>query len=419
MKQNSFINRTKIILALAGLVSLTANAGLGPPPSPPDINFAVAQLDEADLPITIAAGRDLIEVGGAGSFGVKLGAGAAEEDDGYELLDVSSVFNMGFDFYGTNYSGVGDFAISSNGYVMFDDGSGNFDASAIISPEYLAAPVSNTPFFLVHTGDMSTYDQATFEPSAGGTSTGTNDVFYHLDASEKVVTITYDDVGMCCDYITSEQLTAAQVRFHSLGHGDFVVEHRYEQIGWAKEREMLGWSDGAGVNYDNDFTAKNYATDSNIGHPGVYAWWFVNGEVVNNGRQDTVESKAPTGTAVGRLVLSNVDYYSGPPVPRAIVSSPVSYALLDDAGGRFALNVVDGTASVVVADGTKLDYEVDSAHNIVVEVSYGVDQTFSKTLTINVVRAGFFVDSEGVGAGGLNWLVLFVFVGLLIRRRVS
>jgi len=428
MKNNFLNGGIKSVFALCSLVTVAAaNAGMGPPPSPPDINFAIAQLTEQELPVTIAPGHDLIQVSGVGNFGSNVGPGASESDDNYATLDVSSIFSAGFNFYGTSYAAVDQFTVSSNGFVMLDAGAGNPDN--ILSPYYLTGnDLNGAPVFLVHTGDMSTENQDTFDASPGGNSTGTNDVFYHLDSIDNVVTITYDDVGACCDPVASDQVTAAQLRFHHLGGGDFVVEHRYEQIGWAtdaSENNLLGWSDGAGVNYDNEFSAANYAMDSNIGHPGVYAWYFVNGEVVNHGRQDTVVSGAAAGTVVGPLVISNIygASNSGPErSPRMLViEEPVetSYSLLDDADGRFALSIVDGKPYIVVAAGDVLDFTVNPTHDITVQVTYGNNETFSKVLTIKVEEAGFFDElGEDVAAGGLNWLFLFAMAGLLMRRKV-
>jgi len=57
----------------------------------------------------------------------------------------------------------------------------------------------------------------------------------------------------------------------------------------------------------------------------------------------------------------------------------LTFSLLDDAGGRFA---IDG-ADLVVADGTLLDYESASGHDVTVEVSDG-EFTCNETFTIGV-----------------------------------
>jgi Ca2+-binding RTX toxin-like protein len=59
------------------------------------------------------------------------------------------------------------------------------------------------------------------------------------------------------------------------------------------------------------------------------------------------------------------------------------YSLLDDAGGRFAINPVTGV--VTVANGALLDYETATSHNITVQVS-DTALTSSQTFTIAVTN---------------------------------
>ena len=71
----------------------------------------------------------------------------------------------------------------------------------------------------------------------------------------------------------------------------------------------------------------------------------------------SVDEKAPNGTIVGKFGATDPE------------GDPVTFALLDDAGGRFA--IADGN-KLVVADGSLLDYEVDPVHSIIVEASDGL-----------------------------------------------
>ena len=65
-----------------------------------------------------------------------------------------------------------------------------------------------------------------------------------------------------------------------------------------------------------------------------------------------------------------------------------TYTLLDNAGGRFAL---DG-ANLVVANGSLIDYETATSHNVQVRVTDSGGNTFTKTITIGVDNI-----SEGSG----------------------
>lgn len=331
------------------------------------------------LPITIEAGHNLVEVGGPGNFGVLAPAGASQADDGVAAIDVSSVMDSGFDFYGTTYNAATQFNVSSNGHVNFGSGINH------ISPAIANSTLSMNPFFIIHQGDMSTSSQAAGAPSTGGTSTGTNDVFYHLDTVNDIVTITFDDVGRCCGPVGTDTLTAAQLRFHDIGSGNFVVEYRYENVGWANG-ELLGWSAGDLVNFNQDFNTTNIATKSNINHPGVFAWAFINGQVVES--YDSVLEGAANGTAVGTLNTTDPD-----------VGDTFTYELLDDADGRFILSDInnDGIIYVVVADGgNRLNANNNETHDITVRVTDSFTNTFDKTLTINVIKVPVFLTTSNI-----------------------
>jgi Ca2+-binding RTX toxin-like protein len=62
-----------------------------------------------------------------------------------------------------------------------------------------------------------------------------------------------------------------------------------------------------------------------------------------------------------------------------------TYALIDNAGGRFAINA--STGQVTVANGALLNYEVATSHNITVRVTDPGELSIDKTFTINVYNA--------------------------------
>lgn len=362
------LTQSALALSLAFL-SFTSSAGVTSPPT--DITLA--------LPITIEAGNDLVEVGGPGNFGVLAPAGASQADDGVAAINVSSVMDSGFNFYGTTYNAATQFHVSSNGHVNFGTGFNN------ISPQIAGWNNPTRPFFIVHQGDMSTGHQGAGAASTGGTSTGTNDVFYHLDAINDIVTITFDDVGRCCGPVGTDTLTAAQLRFHDIGSGNFVVEYRYENVGWALG-QLLGWSAGDLINFNQDFNTTDFATKSNINHPGVFAWAFINGQVVES--SDSVLEGSANGTAVGTLNTIDPD-----------VGDTFTYELLDDADGRFILADLnnDGIIYVVVADGgNRLNANNNETHDITVRVTDSQANTFDKTLTINVIKVPVFLTTSDI-----------------------
>ncbi|CAN0582680.1 unnamed protein product, partial [Laminaria digitata] len=59
-----------------------------------------------------------------------------------------------------------------------------------------------------------------------------------------------------------------------------------------------------------------------------------------------------------------------------------TYTLTDNAGGRFA---IDGaTGEITVADGSLLDYESNTSHDITVRITDGGGNTYDETFTIGV-----------------------------------
>src|SRR5205814_1935484 len=69
-----------------------------------------------------------------------------------------------------------------------------------------------------------------------------------------------------------------------------------------------------------------------------------------------VAENSANGTVVGTLHTTDPD-----------AGTVLTYALLDDAGGRFAIDA--NTGVITVADGTLLDFETTSSHNISVRVT--------------------------------------------------
>nr|MDJ0937805.1 cadherin domain-containing protein [Kiloniellales bacterium] len=76
-----------------------------------------------------------------------------------------------------------------------------------------------------------------------------------------------------------------------------------------------------------------------------------------------VDENAANGTAVGSI---------GPSLPAGVT---YTYSLVDDAGGRFAIDSTSG--AVTVADGSRLDYEAAASHSISV---YAVGSDSSTTI---------------------------------------
>src|SRR6185295_15565172 len=96
--------------------------------------------------------------------------------------------------------------------------------------------------------------------------------------------------------------------------------------------------------------------------------------VDSNAAVNTVAEGAATGTVVGITALGT----------DADLGTTVSYELTGDAGGRFA---IDGTSGVItVADGTLLDAESATSHDVTVLATSSDGSTQSATYAIAVTN---------------------------------
>src|SRR6266436_7176042 len=85
----------------------------------------------------------------------------------------------------------------------------------------------------------------------------------------------------------------------------------------------------------------------------------------------TVTENSANGTVVGTVAGLDPD-----------AGAVLSYALTDNAGGRFTINAATG--ALTVANGTLLDYESATSHAITVRVTDQGGLTFDKSFTIGV-----------------------------------
>jgi Ca2+-binding RTX toxin-like protein len=93
----------------------------------------------------------------------------------------------------------------------------------------------------------------------------------------------------------------------------------------------------------------------------------------------TVAENSAAGTIVGALAATDAD-----------PGETFAYSLLDDAGGRFA---IDG-ANLVVAGG--LDYEAATSHGVTVRVTESVGNSLDKAFNVSIAN----VDEIAKGTGG-------------------
>lgn len=162
-------------------------------------------------------------LGGSNGFG----ANQLEHADNYtELVDISSIFPSGLNFFGIQ----NQIYIGINGCITFTEQQQAFTYDPTTLGGDIASPMI-APFW----ADIDTrLTSSTSTTTPGGNSTGSNSVWYNLDAANKTITITWDDVGNVLGIDTKNN--AFQLEIIAIGSaGDFNFTFRYEDINWSSD----------------------------------------------------------------------------------------------------------------------------------------------------------------------------------------
>lgn len=221
-------------------------------------------------------------LGGAAGFGE---FSLPRNDDGSTgFIDLTPIFGaQGVNFFGHYYTG---FYLNNNGSVTFNAATSSFTPSSITGS-------TSNPIIAAYWADIDTRGGAV-SPTPGGTSTGTNLLWYDLDPVTHTFTATWDDVG----YYNSQtnKLNAFQLSIHQINaDGDFDITFRYENIDWTTGSSSggsnglggtparAGYSAGNGVDYFELPQSGNQAallaleSTSNVGIPGTFVFSVRNG----------------------------------------------------------------------------------------------------------------------------------------------
>ena len=173
---------------------------------------------------------------------------AVGDDNSSSAINITSVFgSQGLNFFGHDYTSI---YINNNGNITFVEPSGTFTPSQITAG-------ANNPIIAAFWADVDTRGGA--GASTGGNATGSNRVYYDLDATNGVLTVTWDDVGYYNSH--KDKLDAFQLQLISLGNGNFDIVYRYQNISWTTgdfsggsgglggQVARAGYSAGDGVHY--------------------------------------------------------------------------------------------------------------------------------------------------------------------------
>ena len=224
----------------------------------------------------------LNNLGGSAGFGE---FSLARNDDGSTpFIDLKSVFGQqGINFFGQYYTGL---YLNNNGSVTFNTSVSSFTPSAITG-------ATSNPIIAAYWADIDTRGGAA-APSPGGTSTGSNLLWYDLNTDTHTFTATWDDVGYYSGQ--TNKLNAFQLSIIEIDDlGDFDIVFRYENIDWTTGNASggsnglggvparAGYSAGNGVDYfelpqsGNQAALLDLENASNVGSPGTFVFQVRNG----------------------------------------------------------------------------------------------------------------------------------------------
>ena len=208
----------------------------------------------------------------------------ANDDGSTGFIDLTPIFGtQGINFFGRYYTG---FYLNNNGSVTFNAASSSFTPSAITGS-------TSNPIIAAYWADIDTRGGAV-APSPGGTSAGTNLLWYDLDPVTHTFTATWDDVGYYSGQ--TNKLNAFQLSIQQINaEGDFDITFRYENVDWTTGNASggsnglggtparAGYSAGDGVEYFELPQSGNQAellaleSASNVGTPGTFVFSVRNG----------------------------------------------------------------------------------------------------------------------------------------------
>ena len=255
-------------------------------------------------------GTAITGLGGVAGYGE---TAITRSDDGFTQVNVSAVFESGFDIGGTIYGG-NQFYISTDGFVTFGGGVSGLPTN----PATLTVP-----FLAIFMADVDT--------RLDGEGAESGQVWLDVDTVQDCVTITWDDVGFYRR--NASETNTFQMQLFDRGAGTFDVVYRFEDIDWTSGDLQGGWGglggDPAFIGYRMDDTgqmvaiapsgseASQLVLPTTFGNTGVTGMWVfrlggnpVPSAIVGGAGSDTLQGTNGSDTMQGmqgndRLIGSN------------------------------------------------------------------------------------------------------------------
>lgn len=306
-------------------------------------------------------------LGGAVGFGENV---LTRNDDSYKTgVDLRTIFGAsGLNFFGTTYNYV---SVNNNGNVTLSNNS--YSGLSTYTPFGLAT--GNYPIIAPFFADVDTRLSAGGEPLAnqvtptpGGTSRGSDIVWYDMDATGNgKLTVTWDDVGYY-SYKT-DKLNAFQLQIIGRGNGNFDIVFRYEAVNWT-----TGGASGGVGGLGGTVARAGYST-------GDGASWY---ELPQSGQQDPMIALETTPGNTGSAGLYQFSVRSGTSAGETI-NGTANSDLLAGAGGNDTINGLAGDDYLIGNDGADLvrggsgddTYSTEGLDTIVESAGAGTDTVMS------------------------------------------
>ena len=282
----------------------------------------------------------------------------ANDDGSTGAIDLTSIFPYGLNFFGSTYNSV---YLNNNGNITFDSPLGAAAPSPIT--QFTSYPII-APFH----ADVDTRAGLVIA-SPGGTSTGSNLVYWDLDPVNRQATFTWDDVGK---YSWGTSPNAFQLVLRDVGLGNLQIDFRYENITWLAGDFVPGILARAGFSLGNGYTfyelpqsgtiqMGNLASTSNIGQPGLYRFTLpvvnlpsiARGVIVND---DSTVSISPSSLSFSELGSPTYTYLitrNGDTSAQSSVAWQVSGQWGIDGSDFFGGVIPSGTAVFAPGETTK------------------------------------------------------------------
>ncbi|WP_395708025.1 Calx-beta domain-containing protein [Reyranella sp.] len=347
-------------------------------------------------------------LGGTSGFGENA---LPRADDSPSLeIDFTSIVPGGIDLFGQTYTSL---FLNYNGSVTFGDALEAFSPTAITA-------ATTIPILAPFWGDVDTRG-GTVTATPGGTSTGSNLVWYDLDAVNRVFTATWDDVAYYSQH--SDKLNAFQLRIIAVGtNGDFDIQFRYEAINWTTgdasggsgglggDVAVAGYSAGDGVNFfqlaqsGNQSGMLGLPNASNVATPGLFTFSVRNGIPVvalfsiSVASADKAEGNAGSTAFTFTVTLAG-DTSTARSVAYAVAGSGANPAgAADFAGGALPAGTVSfavGETSKTVTVNVQGDAAVEADEGFTVSLS---SPTGGATLGTSTAAGTIRNDDSAAGA---------------------